>query len=83
MKNLTLDQSVNQPAYVGRYIGKALNTFFSRHPSVSKDPSGWGDNHAAYEAEILEIYGPTREMARVDGVSVAPARYSSLKKNLA
>lgn len=78
-----LDQSVNRPAYVGRDIGKALNAFFSRHPSVSKDPSGWGNNHAAYEAEILEIYGPTREMARVDGVSVAPARYSSLKKNLA
>jgi hypothetical protein len=78
-----LDQSVNRPAYVGRDIGKALNTFFSRHPSVSKDPSGWGDNHAAYEAEILEIYGPTREMARAGGVSVAPARYSSLKNNLA
>ncbi|WP_232431107.1 glycoside hydrolase family 19 protein [Burkholderia ubonensis] len=78
-----LDQSVNRPSYVGPDIGKALDTFFSRHPSVSKNPSAWGDNHAAYESEILEIYGPTRQMAKVGGVSVAPARYSSLKSNLA
>ena len=77
-----LDQSVNRPSYVGPDIGKALDTFFSRHPSVSKNPSEWGDNHAAYESEILEIYGPTRQMAKVGGVSVAPARYSSLKSSL-
>ncbi|WP_232444604.1 glycoside hydrolase family 19 protein [Burkholderia ubonensis] len=77
-----LDQSVNRPSYVGPDIGKALDTFFSRHPSVSKNPSEWGDNHADYEYEILEIYGPTRQMAKVGGVSVAPARYSSLKSSL-
>src|SRR5581483_7157233 len=37
-----LDQSVNRPSYVGRDIGKALNTFFSRHPSVSTNPGDWG-----------------------------------------
>ncbi|MGF6853910.1 glycoside hydrolase family 19 protein [Paraburkholderia sp. CI3] len=78
-----LDQSVNRPSYVGRDIGKALNTFFSRHPSVPKNPGDWGGNHEDYESDILEIYGPTREMARVGGVSVAPARYSSLKSSLA
>jgi hypothetical protein len=78
-----LDQSVNRPSYVGPDIGKALDTFFSLHPSVSKNPGEWGDSRTAYESEILEIYGPTRQMAKVGGVNVASARYSSLKSRLA
>ncbi|TKC88043.1 hypothetical protein FAZ69_17490 [Trinickia terrae] len=78
-----LDQSVNRPAYVGRDIGKALDNFFADHPSLSRNPSEWAENHATYETEILEIYGKNREMAKVNGVSVAPTRYSSLKNSLA
>lgn len=78
-----LDQSVNRPAFVGRDIGRALNTFFSQNPSVSRDPRDWKDDHAAHESEILEIYGPTRGMTEIGGISVAPARYLSLKRNLA
>ncbi len=77
-----LDQSVNRPSYVGPDIGKALDEFFSRYPSASKNPGEWGDNRSIYESEILEIYGPTRKMAKVGGVSVAPERYSSLKGDL-
>jgi hypothetical protein len=77
-----LDHSVNRPAYVGRDIGKALDKFFASHPSISKDPNEWSVNHSAYESEILEIYGPTREMAKINGVNVAPARYSLLKSSL-
>ncbi|MGU7840351.1 hypothetical protein ACV22V_12865 [Burkholderia sp. AW33-5] len=77
-----LDQSVNRPSYVGPDIGKALDTFFSRHPSIPRNPDEWGDSRADYEYEILEIYGPDRRMAKVGGVSVAPARYSSLKNGL-
>ncbi|WP_431823257.1 hypothetical protein [Burkholderia sp. F1] len=77
-----LDQSVNRPGCVGRDIGKALDAFFERHPSISRNPNEWGESHSSYELEILEIYGPGREMARVGGVNVAPARYSALKSSL-
>jgi hypothetical protein len=77
-----LDQSVNRPANVGRDIGAALDRFFARHPTVSRNPGDWGDNQGTYEHEILEIYGPSRDMAVIQGVSAAPARYSALKAKL-
>lgn len=74
-----LDQSVNRPAYVGRDIGKALDRFFENHPSISKNPNDWGENRSAFESEVLEIYGPSREMAKIRGISVARDRYAALK----
>ncbi|WP_162068637.1 hypothetical protein [Burkholderia sp. THE68] len=79
---VALDQSVNRPAYVAPDVGAALDRFFARHPTISRDPSGWGGNHAQYETEIVEDYGNHRRMARINGVSVAPARYTHLRSQL-
>ncbi|MCL5226010.1 hypothetical protein M4Z12_07900 [Pseudomonas sp. In614] len=55
-----LDERVNRPGNVVRNIRRALDKFFKLNPSVSKDVSTWGDNHAAYESKIVEIYGKDR-----------------------
>lgn len=77
-----LDQHVNRPGYVGTDIGSALDIFFSRHPSLSRNPNKWDERRLNFELEILDIYGPSRRMAIVRGVSVAPERYSSIKRHL-
>jgi hypothetical protein len=77
-----LDQHVNRPGHVRRDIGQALDHFFSSHSSVPKDPEEWGAQRTLYELEIIEYYGHNREMARVQGVSVAPTRYAALKSKL-
>jgi hypothetical protein len=73
---VVLDHHVNRPAYVMNDFGDALNRFFRRHASVSKNPGEWGSNHAVYEKEIIEDYGKTRR--GTDMVS----RYSNLKRKL-
>ncbi|MDQ7980634.1 hypothetical protein QYH69_25680 [Paraburkholderia sp. SARCC-3016] len=77
-----LDQSINRPAFVARDIGWALNSFFAIRSSVSKNPKEWGQKHKLYESEILQIYGPNRSMARINGINVAPARYFALAGSL-
>ncbi|WP_262421314.1 glycoside hydrolase family 19 protein [Paraburkholderia sp. UCT31] len=57
-----LDEHVNRPSNVVKDTGKALDVFFHANPTVKKDPSTWGDSHAAYELEILAYYGEHRNM---------------------
>ncbi|MET3654874.1 hypothetical protein [Dyella japonica] len=82
-KATVLDQHVNAPGWVGSDFRDALNRFISKHPHAT-DPDGteWGQNRAAYEYAILEDYGNSRRMAKVDGQSIAPRRYRALKDKL-
>lgn len=57
-----LDHHVNRPGNVVKDVGKALDVFFHAHSTVQRDPSTWGDSHAAYESEILSYYGEHRHM---------------------
>ncbi len=55
--------------------------------NVSRNPSNWGNNHATYELEILEIYGPLRgetlgNVEADDVMTSATNRYNKLKKKL-
>jgi hypothetical protein len=61
-RTVALDQSVNRPQAVGFYVGKALEKFFAAHPALSHNPDNWGDptQRAAYEHQLVEIYGPLR-----------------------
>nr|WP_260416116.1 hypothetical protein [Pseudomonas cichorii] len=69
-----LDENVNRPSNVVKNLKKALDKFFQQNPSVSKDITTWGSNHAAYEWEITEIYGPGRP-----GMTDPADRYNKLK----
>jgi hypothetical protein len=72
-----LDERVNRPGNVVRNIRRALDKFITLNPSVSKDVSTWGDNHAAYESKIVETYGKDRsEMTEPED------RYNKIKAAL-
>ncbi|WP_248742399.1 MULTISPECIES: hypothetical protein [unclassified Pseudomonas] len=69
-----LDEHVNRPNNVGANLKRALNKFFLENPTVSKDITTWGSNHAAYERKITDIYGPNRI-----GMTEPLDRYTNLK----
>jgi len=69
-----LDEHVNRPGNVAENLKKALDTFFSGNPTVSKNVNAWGNNHANYERQITDIYGPGR-----NGMTTPGVRYTKLK----
>lgn len=71
---VALDESVNRPSNVVKNLKKALDKFFILNPSVSKDVSTWGSNHATYELKVVEIYGPGRV-----GMTEPADRYNKIK----
>ncbi|WP_260427492.1 hypothetical protein [Burkholderia stagnalis] len=77
-----LDQDVNWPSATSSSMKASLDRFFQRNPTVSRNPAEWGENRSAYEASIVQDYGPSRAMANVNGVSVAPGRYHHLEQIL-
>ena len=77
-----LDQDVNWPNATSDSVKASLDRFFQHNPQVSRNPAEWGANRNAYEASIVQDYGPSRSMAKVNGVSVAPARYQHLEQAL-
>ncbi|WP_186134466.1 hypothetical protein [Burkholderia gladioli] len=77
-----LDQDVNYPGATSRSLKASLDRFFKANPAASKDPAEWGGNRAAYETSILQDYGPSRSMAKVNGLMVSPTRYATLVKDL-
>jgi hypothetical protein len=77
-----LDQDVNAPGATANSMKSSLDHFFQHNPHVPRNPAEWGANRAAYETSILQDYGPSRYMAQVNGVSVAPQRYSHLAQIL-
>ncbi|VVE19606.1 hypothetical protein [Pandoraea fibrosis] len=75
MKNLVYEGDATS------HGGKVLcgtDRFFQRNPHVSRNPEEWGSHRSSYEASILQDYGPSRDMAKVNGESVAPTRYQHL-----
>lgn len=80
-KATVLDHDVNRPGHVSDCFGEALDTFFGKHPKLSKDPSTWAADATTYEKEILEIYGPLRGTGDYTMTS-AESRYTSLKSKL-
>jgi hypothetical protein len=77
-----LDQDVNWPRATPVSMKTSLDRFFQNNPQVPRNPAEWGANRATYERGILQDYGPSRSMAHVNGVSVAPARYENLVQAL-
>ena len=77
-----LDQDVNAPGATANSMKASLDRFFQHNPHVSRNPAEWGTDGTAYEASILQDYGPSRYMAHVNGVSVAPQRYQHLVQAL-
>ena len=77
-----LDQDVNWPRATPVSMKTSLDRFFQSNPQVPRNPAEWGANRATYERGILQDYGPSRSMAHVNGVSVAPARYENLVQAL-
>jgi len=77
-----LDQDVNWPRATPVSMKTSLDRFFQHNPQVSRNPAEWGANRSAYETSILQDYGPSRSMAQVNGVSVAPVRYQHLVQAL-
>ncbi|MCP3715989.1 hypothetical protein [Paraburkholderia sp. CNPSo 3281] len=77
-----LDQDVNAPGATANSMKASLDRFFQHNPRVSRNPAEWGANGTAYETSILQDYGPSRYMAHVNGVSVAPQRYEHLLQAL-
>ena len=77
-----LDQDVNWLGQTSDSMRGSLDRFFSHNPQVSRNPADWGANRGSYEASILQDYGPTRAMAKVNGASVAPGRYQHLVQAL-
>lgn len=77
-----LDQDVNAPGQTANSMKASLDHFFQHNPHVPRNPAEWGANRAAYETSILQDYGPSRYMAQVNGVSVAPQRYAHLAQIL-
>jgi hypothetical protein len=77
-----LDQDVNAPGATANSMKASLDHFFQQNPHAPRNPAEWGANRAAYETSILQDYGPSRYMAQVNGVSVAPQRYAHLAQIL-
>ncbi|MBU9169350.1 hypothetical protein [Burkholderia gladioli] len=77
-----LDQDVNYPGATSRSLEASLDRFFKANPTASKNPAEWGGNRAAYETSILQDYGPSRSMAKVNGLMVSPTRYAALVTDL-
>jgi hypothetical protein len=75
-KAVVLDHHVNRPGYVKDDFGAALDRFYSKHPTVSKNPADWGANHDSYEKEIIEDYGKKRRGTDMSG------RYNKLNNKL-
>ncbi|WP_276877847.1 PAAR-like protein [Chryseobacterium joostei] len=80
-KATVLDHDVNRPGHVSNCFRDALNQFFAANKKVSKDPEDWKENHATYEKDILEIYGPLRGRKPYTMTS-ASDRYTKLKSKL-
>ncbi|KAB7769643.1 calcium-binding protein [Xanthomonas maliensis] len=59
---LVLDHDVNAPGNVVRDIGKSLDKLKANHPGLQNNPALWGANRSTYEQELIEIYGPSRNM---------------------
>ncbi|WP_231616444.1 MULTISPECIES: hypothetical protein [Burkholderia] len=70
---LVLDQDVNAPGNVSVDLGASINTLRARHKGLGADPTQWGDNRSHYEAELIQIYGPSRHM------NSAVERYNQLR----
>ncbi len=77
-----VDQDVNAPGATTNSMKASLDRFFQHNPHAPRNPAEWGANRAAYETSILQDYGPSRYMAQVNGVSVAPQRYAHLAQIL-
>ncbi|WP_196222303.1 lytic transglycosylase domain-containing protein [Burkholderia ubonensis] len=77
-----LDQDVNYPRATVGSMQASLDRFFRSNPQASRNPAEWGANRASYETSILQDYGSTRDMAHVNGVSVAGTRYEHLRQAL-
>jgi hypothetical protein len=73
---LVLDHDVNAPGNVSRDLKRSIETLLNRHPGLSADPGQWGASHAQYETELIEIYGPSRNM------NSPQERYNRLKELL-
>ncbi|MGU7770291.1 hypothetical protein ACV229_08920 [Burkholderia sp. MR1-5-21] len=70
---LVLDQDVNAPGNVSKDLGTSINTLRARHTALGTDPTQWGDSRSQYEAELIQIYGPSRHM------NSAVERYNHLR----
>lgn len=70
---LVLDHDVNAPGNVSQDLGTSINTLRARHTGLAADPAQWGDNRSQYEAELIQIYGPSRHMNN------AVERYNQLR----
>lgn len=73
---VALDHHINRPAHVSGDLSRALETFFAQNTQLSKDPGDWASDHARLEVELLEIYGPNRDMTEPTD------RYQKLKGKL-
>ncbi|MCA8389071.1 hypothetical protein [Burkholderia multivorans] len=73
---LVLDQDVNAPGNVTTDLGASIDTLRARHARLSADPTQWGENRSQYEAELIQIYGPSRHM------NSAVERYNQLRGRL-
>lgn len=84
-KATVLDHDINRPGHVSMYFGEALDQFFVANPDISKDVSGWGENHDKNEKKLLEIYGSLRgtKIGKVKyPMTNASSRYANLKAKL-
>ncbi|WP_236873235.1 hypothetical protein [Burkholderia sp. MSMB0856] len=70
---LVLDHDVNAPGNVSKDLGTSINTLRARHTGLGADPAQWGDSRSQYEAELIQIYGPSRHM------NDAVGRYNHLR----
>ncbi|WP_249173257.1 hypothetical protein [Burkholderia dolosa] len=70
---LVLDQDVNAPGNVSMDLGTSINALRARHTGLGRDPTQWGGDRSQYEAELIEIYGPSRHM------NSAAERYNQLR----
>ena len=80
-KATVLDHDVNRPGHVSDCFRDALDQFFTKNKKISKKPEEWKENHAIYEKEILEIYGPLRGKGKYT-MTDASGRYTKLKTKL-
>lgn len=73
---LVLDHDVNSPGTVRSSLKMAIDKLRERHPDLNADPIHWGASRDQYEAELIELYGPSRKMVS------AEIRYTHLKGTL-
>lgn len=73
---LALGHDVNAGGNVSTDIGASVDALRARHAKLSADPTQWGDNRSQYEAELIQIYGPSRHM------NSAVERYNQLRGRL-